>query len=104
MPNLSNFAHRAKSTTKITKISDFYPKSTILTPPTVYGVPSARMSGPLKLSKNDDKTPPFLTQKTTKNRAFWALWTPPKIIKNRLNFAHSEKFQKSLQNRGFSRK
>ena len=77
MPNLSNFAHKAKFTNKITKISDFYPKSTILTPPTVYGVPSARMSGPLKLSKNDDKTPPFLTQKTPKNGDFSVLLDPP---------------------------
>ena len=35
------------------------------------------------------------TPKSTKNHAFWALWTPPKIIKNRLNFAHSEICEKS---------
>ena len=42
-------------------------------------------------------TPP--DPKTTKNGDFWSVCLPPpKIIKNRLNFAPSEKFQKSSKN------
>ena len=39
--------------------------------------------------------PVYGTPKTTKIVVFRSFWTPPKIIKNRLNFAHSKVCEKS---------
>ena len=62
---------------KTSKNRHFYLKIHDFALPTVYGVPSARMSGPLKSSKNDGETPGFWTPKTTKNGAFSVLLDPP---------------------------
>ena len=82
----------------------FDPKIMVFAYPPVYEVPSPSIYGPQKASKNADKTPGFETN-------FWSFfqyirqnprfWTPPKIIKNRLNFALSEKFMNSRKNRDF---
>ena len=93
------------------KLANFTPKSGFLPDFPVYT--GSKITK--KIMKNDDEVSGFLTifwvksqymgpqksPKTTKNRDFWPFPTPPKIIKNRLNFAHSEICEKSDFNPNF---
>ena len=76
----------------------FTPKSTILPSPQYMGSYPPVCPDPKIYEKMMVKHLVFGPPKPPKMVLFRSFWTPPKIIKNRLNFAHSEKFIKSTKN------